>query len=205
MKIYYLTAIAFTIAALAIFSVTESQPAAESLPAQQLNDYPAQDIELRAKLLIAEAGGKQSIRSSRSLQGLMEEANRIWRQAGIMFAVTDIAYTNIEPDTLHDAVNGSPSGLASVEGYEPDKINLLFVPEIPGGLNGISFPSYRAALIADSTTANSYRTVAHELGHILRLRHSPYPERLMYTGTNGELLAEEEISFARFVVSEYFG
>ena len=202
MKIYYITFLIFAVGLLVILSITESQPTTDT-PAQQLEDYQVQDMEIAVKLHIVESDGKESMRNEEEAGELTGEANRIWRQAGIRFSVTSVSHTDIEGRTISDAVNGSPAAIALVEGYGPDRINVFFVPELDG-INGISFPSYRSILIADYTTVHDYRTLAHELGHILGLRHSPYEEKLMATGTNGELLGLEEISFARYKAGRVF-
>ena len=77
-------------------------------------------------------------------------------------------------------------------------INAYFVSTIDA--NGVAFYQSRSFVVKDVTTVNPYRTVAHEIGHLLGLQHVyDTPAKLMYRGANGEILIEAEINAARQV------
>ena len=82
------------------------------------------------------------------------------------------------------------------EKAKPGTINVFFVQSL-NGINGLALLSMNAALVADRTTVNDYRTTAHEIGHLLGLRHVNPPNRLMARGRNGELLTLEEALASR--------
>lgn len=51
---------------------------------------------------------------------------------------------------------------------------------------------------ADLTTVPDFRVLAHEIGHVLNLKHTDQSRaRLMYQGANGFDLALDEIKTAR--------
>jgi predicted Zn-dependent protease len=51
----------------------------------------------------------------------------------------------------------------------------------------------------DLTGVHHERVTSHEIGHILGLHHVlDNSDRLMYSGTNGMALSEEEITVARY-------
>lgn len=202
MKFYNMTFLIFAAGTLFILSFTQSQPA-EQTSSQELTGYPVQDIEIEVKFHMVESGGKQSLRNSEEAKKILGEANRIWRQAGIRFSLYLVSSTRLDSEIIADAVGGNPAGIVLAEGFDPDRINVFFVPEMEG-MNGISFPSYRSVMISDFTTVHDYRTLAHELGHMLRLRHMPYPERLMSIGSNGEALDIGEAEFARYNARRMF-
>ena len=71
--------------------------------------------------------------------------------------------------------------------------------KIWGGTNGIAPFGARAFFVTDQPSVHSDRVSSHEIGHILGLYHTLADEnRLMFPGTNGMLLTEEEIIVARY-------
>ena len=69
-----------------------------------------------------------------------------------------------------------------------------------GGINGVQPTNSRAFFVADDPTVMSHRTTAHEIGHLLRLYHDTNARRLMFSGSNGTEISEEEKVVARYVV-----
>ena len=51
----------------------------------------------------------------------------------------------------------------------------------------------------DAPSVHDERVTSHEIGHILALHHVlDDPGRLMFSGTNGTALSEEEVIVARY-------
>ena len=63
--------------------------------------------------------------------------------------------------------------------------------------NGVAFPPQGFFVVGDITSVNDFRATSHELGHLLGLRHVSINGYLMHSGTNGELLSQEEVDIAR--------
>ena len=68
-----------------------------------------------------------------------------------------------------------------------------------GGPNGINPFRSRSFFVIDEPTVFDRRVSSHEVGHILGLRHaSGDPERLLFSGTNGMTLTENEATVAQY-------
>ena len=81
---------------------------------------------------------------------------------------------------------------------EPSLINAFYASDI-GGANGITPFRSRTFFVTDFPSVHHERVTSHEIGHILGLHHVPDdPDQLMYSGTNGMGLSEEEIGAARY-------
>ena len=72
------------------------------------------------------------------------------------------------------------------------------------GINGIALVDIGSIMVADFTTVNDYRTTAHELGHLLGLKHVEDRNFLMFKGSNGEILTIDEINIARNNAKDIF-
>ena len=73
----------------------------------------------------------------------------------------------------------------------------MFFVQSLNGINGLALTRINTAFVSDFTTVNDFRTTAHELGHILGLRHVAPEGSLMARGRNGEFLSKDEIEIAR--------
>jgi hypothetical protein len=57
----------------------------------------------------------------------------------------------------------------------------------------------RVFFVVDEPSVNDRRVSSHKIGHILGLHHELFDQnRLMYSGTNGELLTDIEQAVARY-------
>ncbi len=81
---------------------------------------------------------------------------------------------------------------------EPTLLNGFYAQNI-GGPNGIVPSRGRVFFVTDEPSVHDERVSAHEIGHILGLHHTLLDEgRLMFPGTNGMNLTNEEIVVARY-------
>ena len=70
----------------------------------------------------------------------------------------------------------------------------------PPGPNGVAPAGTHVALMIDEPTVDDERVTAHELGHHLGLHHVGSDRgRLLFPGTNGRRLTQEEADVARYV------
>lgn len=137
-------------------------------------------------------------RSSAVISAIMEMARGIWRPCGIEFtagAVRDedvtFATAGIVADSPSPGGNMSNTEVARLLNtrWVPDSINVYFVPRIgTGDTLGYGFPRSKIArfhlpnpgiIIADTDSTGFQRdvqssacTLAHEVGHFLRLEHA---------------------------------
>ncbi len=153
-------------------------------------------IPVKAHIIKDTSEAYTSSRSEENVISLLEKANQIWVKADIYFQLEEIVVTNVSFEAIPNAINGNYLELTGHENFAGDKINFFLVQSL-NNINGLSLTSINSVLVADYTTVNDFRTTAHELGHILDLRHVSPSNRLMARGRNGELLSPEEVLIAR--------
>ena len=151
-------------------------------------------VPVSAHLVVDDSGYYTSARNEQEVITLVDMANKIWSQAGIAFSLERVETTHLSFATIPDAINNNVSEISL---YVQGKGVHLFFTQSLNGLNGLTLKDINTVLIADDSRAQGYRTVAHELGHVLGLKHVSFPQSLMAQGERGELLSEEEIVAAR--------
>ena len=58
-------------------------------------------------------------------------------------------------------------------------------------------------MVIDEPTVFDHRVSSHEVGHILGIKHTGADRgRLLYSGTNGMTLTQEEITLSRYIAME---
>ncbi|MGI9659393.1 MAG: hypothetical protein ACR2OD_10830 [Gaiellaceae bacterium] len=152
-------------------------------------------------------GESPELRSSRTVEevrAILERVNEIWASTGITFDVAHVARITAPDEPLAAVVAGGINEFLAALGNEvaleqPSTLNIFYVRAI-GGPNGIAPTGTRVALVIDRPSVDDERVTAHELGHHLGLHHVLTDEgRLLFPGTNGRTLTEEEAQVAAYV------
>lgn len=153
-------------------------------------------VPVKVHIVEEETGVYTSYRDEENIREMFKRANDIWKKSGIEFEISSIVRTRVSFETIPNAINGNYLPLSDLPEFDNKTINAFFVQSL-NNINGQALIEINSVLISDHTTANSYRTLAHELGHILGLVHVSNKEMLMAQGENGEQLTLEEIKTAK--------
>ncbi len=137
-----------------------------------------------------------SSRSEENIRDTMQDAVNIWKQASINLEIRSIEEVELSIiDTL--PLYAYPRQLIKDRESEKDNTIKVFFTRTLNGLNGIAYGRSNSLTVADYTSVNDFRVLAHEIGHILGLPHVADTNALMFKGTNGTDLSTEEIKTAR--------
>ena len=129
--------------------------------------------------------------------------NDIWSQADIRLELQNIESVEVPEAILQGMLsrNLAPFFREIGDGIalpQTSAINGFYIRSI-GGSNGINPFRSRTFFVIDEPTVFDRRVSSHELGHILGLHHVlDDPGRLLFSGTNGMDLTEDEATVARY-------
>lgn len=193
-------AAAFTPTPLIITSPTPTTTPINSEP-EQLSSIT---LPIVVSILDDSNKGQSSTRTAEQLIAVYQGVNTIWGQAHIVIEVQTIERVTI-PTTYLTALSGQNfNAFYAGIGYDFDLpatslLNGFYAADI-GGPNGVTPNGTRTFFVTDFPSVHHERVTAHEIGHILGLHHTLSDDnRLMYPGSNGMILTDEEIAVARYV------
>ena len=143
-------------------------------------------------------------RSEEDLREILEGMNEIWSQAGIRLELVAVESVEVPGSMLRGMLAGDlrpffrevESGGITLP--QSSTINGFYLRRV-GGPNGINPFRSRTFFVIDEPSVFDRRVSSHEVGHILGLRHVlDDPGRLLFSGTNGMTLTEDEATVARY-------
>ena len=190
------------------------EPAATTVEPQEETSIPAETAEAPIELSISlyiiddESSQLSSGRSAEQLGQIYERVNDIWSQAGIVLDVQTIQRITLPAAVVEAIAAGEFQPFMDGAGRdfdvpEPSLLNGFYAREI-GGPNGIVPFGARLFFVNDEPSVHHERVSSHEIGHILGLHHTlAGRERLLFPGTNGQNLTEEERVVARYVAQGF--
>lgn len=184
------------------FFLRRTPPTVEQTTVESALDADPLTIPLTIFILTGdEATGSQ--RDEQDIERLVQNANAIWQQANLNLAVTAIHRLPVSHQDLQTFSQTPHQFVTSANNYNPATIN-IFLARTLQGINGIAFGGTNSLAVADYTSVFDFRTLAHEIGHLLSLDHIPGDQnRLMFRGANGTNLSLEEIMHARQTAQQF--
>ena len=176
-------------------------PAATDVPRQVIS------LSISLYLLVDEKGEPDpeisTHRTEKDLREILAGMNDIWSQAGIRLKLQTIDSVEVPEAILQGMLAGNlgPFFRELDDGIiirQPATINGFYIRSL-GGPNGINPFRSRTFFVIDEPSVFDRRVSSHEVGHILGLLHvSGEPGRLLFSGTNGMALTENEATVARY-------
>lgn len=139
---------------------------------------------------VVDSGLFTTSRSPRNATDRFRLGAEMWGSVGVDFDV-EIVDTVLSESQIVGLESGDVNVLSSFSLDEPAYIHGFFLGSFDR-VNGIAF-SGRSFAVVDDTSVRDYRTIAHEIGHLLGLSHTQDSiGRLMFQGSDGHMISDQE-------------
>jgi hypothetical protein len=183
--------------------------ACSSSPVVTADPEPAREpITVSLSLyVVSDAGDDSGLSTQRSVaavETIASDISPVWAQADVIFDPVRVIEIDMPTDVLTEiATTGETEAFFAGAGRtfdipETGDINGFYVRQA-AGVNGFTPITSRVFFVVDQPSVNDRRVSSHEIGHIFGLHHELVDQtRLMYSGTNGELLTDVEQAVARY-------
>ena len=142
-------------------------------------------------------------RTEEDLREILEGMNEIWSQADIRLELHTIESVEVPEAILQVMLAGNLRPFFrqlgdSIAITQASTINGFYIRSV-GGSNGVNPFRSRTFFVIDEPSVFDRRVSSHEVGHILGLNHVLGDSgRLLFSGTNGMTLTDEEATVARY-------
>lgn len=184
---------------------TDSNP--NQFPATEGEPLLALPIALSLYLVIDAEDATSELSTERTADELAQiavDVGGIWDQAGITFDPITVTEIEVPTEVIEAIALRRDTGPffdqvgLSFEVPDPGLVNGFYL-SAAGGVNGFTPLGSRVFFVVDEPSVHDERVSSHELGHIFGLRHDlEDPDQLMFSGTNGVGLTEQEQEVARY-------
>jgi hypothetical protein len=152
-----------------------------------LVDEPKRDIPTSVYVL------KEEGDEHKNIDKLLAKANAILKQAAVRLSLQQTETISAESlSKKGKRIAGSPAALRDqLPSLDPNYLNIVVTSGLTG-VNGVAFVGRDVVAVAEYNATFDFRVLAHEVGHILSLRHTPDRRNLMRSGGFGTQLNQKQ-------------